>query len=64
MRYLLLSLLAGSLMLQGAHQIPATPSVTPGLSRMAPVSYAQGPLDNPAEPGDAFPSGPFAGGTG
>ncbi|HEY7059830.1 MAG TPA: hypothetical protein VII06_00010 [Chloroflexota bacterium] len=29
----------------------------------APVSYAQGSLDNPTQPGDAFPTGPFSGGT-
>jgi hypothetical protein len=62
MRYVLLSALVGSLILQGAQQAPATPSVAPGLTSTAPVSYAQ-VLDNPAAPEDVFPTGPFAGGT-
>jgi hypothetical protein len=64
MRYALLSALVGSLLLLGPHQASATPSDAPGLTSTAPVSYAQVPLDNPSEPGDAFPTGPFAGGTG
>ena len=63
MRYALLSALVGSLLLLGPHQASATPSDAPGLTSPAPVRYAQ-VVDNPAEPGDAFPTGPFAGGTG
>ena len=63
MRYLVLSALVGSLMLLGSHQALAAPPAARGLTSTASVLYAQGPLDNPAEPGDAFPTGPFAGGT-
>jgi hypothetical protein len=60
---LLSALVVGSLMLLGPYQAPATPLATLGLTNASPVSYAQ-VVDNPAEPGDAFPTGPFAGGTG
>ena len=63
MRYWLLSALVGSWLLLGPHQALATPSVGLGPTSPASVHNAQGPLDNPAEPGDAFPTGPFTGGT-
>jgi hypothetical protein len=63
MRALVLGALVGSVLLLAPPQALAAAPAVLGLTSTASVLYAQGPLDNPAEPGDAFPTGPFAGGT-
>jgi hypothetical protein len=60
MRHLFLAALVGSLVLLALVLASAAYYGVPGLPGAASGSYA---VDNPAEPGDAFPSGPFSGGT-
>jgi hypothetical protein len=60
MRHLWLSALVGGLILLAPHGALVTPAAAPGSGPAALVGYAP---DNPAEPGDAFPNGPFSGGT-
>jgi hypothetical protein len=60
MRHLFLAALIGGLVLLALVLASAAHDAVPGLPGAVPVSYA---VDNPAEPGDAFPTGPFSGGT-
>jgi hypothetical protein len=60
MRHLLLAALVGGLVLLALVLASAAHDAVPGLPGVASVSYA---VDNPGEPGDAFPNTPWSGGT-
>jgi hypothetical protein len=60
MRHLFLGVLVGGLVLLALFLAFAAHDAAPGLPGAAAVSYA---VDNPAEPGDAFPNDVFSGGT-
>jgi hypothetical protein len=60
MRHLVVVAIVGTLALLGPHgSIPVQPA-SPDRGPAAPPIYA---VDNPAQPGDAFPNGPWSGGT-
>jgi hypothetical protein len=60
MRHLFLAALVGGLVLLTLVLVSTAHYGVPGLPGATSDSYA---VDNPAQPGDAFPDGPFSGGT-
>jgi hypothetical protein len=59
MRHLLLAAV-GALALVGPHGAAPLQAAPPGLAPAGLTLYA---VDNPAQPGDAFPNSPYSGGT-